>query len=243
MATNTFDKSIKNKLEERQLQPSTAAWNTLSKRLENQEQKQSKKGFWWLGIAASMVGVLLLINIVITSNKNTTTNTNITNAKDATDSLIIIRKSLPIMSKPQTKLTNINKVPAFKKTRTITNKKAAIAQSKLQKINIKQASTLPSSLTVNPKNTIVQVTSKIEVNKSTVVKKPLAIDTEVNALLAEANKSITLQKTNKKRVPVDYNGLLLAVEDDLDQSFRHKIFNVIKEGYSTVKASVAQRNY
>ena len=46
------------------------------------------------------------------------------------------------------------------------------------------------------------------------------------------------EATNK----VDANALLQSVEDDLEQSFRAKVFDAIKSGYESVKTAVAERN-
>ena len=41
---------------------------------------------------------------------------------------------------------------------------------------------------------------------------------------------------------VDANALLQDVESDLQQSFRNKIFEALKNSYETIKTAVAERN-
>ena len=60
MAPIKFEEHIKDKLEKRSLQPSQEAWNTLATRLEAQEKKNSNSLFWFIGIAASIVGILFV---------------------------------------------------------------------------------------------------------------------------------------------------------------------------------------
>jgi guanylate kinase len=66
---------------------------------------------------------------------------------------------------------------------------------------------------------------------------------EIETLLAAAQKEITMQKLyDEVTNTVDANVLLQSVEDDLEQSFRDKVFSAIKSGYETVKTAVAERN-
>jgi len=66
---------------------------------------------------------------------------------------------------------------------------------------------------------------------------------EIDALLELAHKEITIQKLyNEATNKVDANALLQSVEDDLEQSFRAKVFDAIKSGYESVKTAVAERN-
>ena len=72
MAPLKFEEHIKDKLEQRKLQPSADAWQKLNDQLEDDASKKNNKTFWWLGIAASIVGVMLVGTIIMNSgNENT----------------------------------------------------------------------------------------------------------------------------------------------------------------------------
>jgi len=58
MAPIKFEDKLKDKLESRSLQPSEDAWNTLANKLDKEEEKNNNTRFWWLGIAASIIGVI-----------------------------------------------------------------------------------------------------------------------------------------------------------------------------------------
>ena len=60
MAANNIEESIKNKLEKRTIQPSTDAWAKLENRLDATDQKHNNKSIFWIGLAASIVGILLI---------------------------------------------------------------------------------------------------------------------------------------------------------------------------------------
>ena len=68
-------------------------------------------------------------------------------------------------------------------------------------------------------------------------------DSDINALLEEAQKEIKLNRLyNETNGVVDANALLQDVEAELNQSFRSKVFEALKSSYNSVKTAVAQRN-
>src|SRR5690606_39027733 len=63
-------------------------------------------------------------------------------------------------------------------------------------------------------------------------------NSEIDALLLEAQKEINLNKLYNNKGLVDATMLLQEVEADLDQSFRSKVFEALKDSYGTVKSAV-----
>lgn len=70
MAPIKFEEQIKDKLEQRTIQPSNDAWDQLSKKLNTEDKKKSKRLFFYVGIAASIVGVFLFANVIFNSSEN-----------------------------------------------------------------------------------------------------------------------------------------------------------------------------
>jgi hypothetical protein len=68
MAPIKFEEQLKDKLEQRRIQPSSDAWKQLNNKLDANESKHNNKGFWMLGIAATIVGILLALTFVFKSN-------------------------------------------------------------------------------------------------------------------------------------------------------------------------------
>ena len=62
MAPNKFEKKAKDVLERRTIAPSKDAWAQLNNKLE-QSDKKRKLSVWWLGVAATLVGVMLAITL------------------------------------------------------------------------------------------------------------------------------------------------------------------------------------
>tara|TARA_R110002073_G_scaffold128999_1_gene275012 strand:+ start:66129 stop:66950 length:822 start_codon:yes stop_codon:yes gene_type:complete len=63
---NNFEKSIQEKMQGREIQPSASAWERLSSQLDAQEQKKKRGWFFYIGYAAS---ILLLVSLFFFMNK------------------------------------------------------------------------------------------------------------------------------------------------------------------------------
>ena len=262
MAPVKFENDLKEKLEQRKLEPSKNAWEILHKRLDENDNKKNNKGLWWLGIAASFVGILIVFSVFFNSGEN-----------DVIESIIvdIEEQEMPkqnediIMPSNQTNQIIVegsnreNPISASKKN---TNKKVSELKTQLQqkqnefikstaKDVVAQAETKAKN---DIKENVIKVKSKLsfeDLKIQEVVAQVLALkkknmfvsDAEVNTLLDQAQKDIMLHNLyNAATKKVDANALLQGVEDDLEQSFRNKAFKAIKDGYHYVKTSVAERN-
>ncbi|MBN2868356.1 MAG: hypothetical protein JXK08_06775, partial [Flavobacteriaceae bacterium] len=69
-------------------------------------------------------------------------------------------------------------------------------------------------------------------------------DSEIDALLEQAQNEIRLQKEiyNNATGVVDAKALLSEVEQELDESFRDKAFKALKENFDFIKTAIANRN-
>lgn len=253
MAPIKFEENIKERLEKRTIQPSVKSWATLSQRIDNEEKKSTKKGFWWLGIAASVIGILLVsnffLNIEISNNNNSIIvedNTTKDTLKIETPKQIINtpKQNVIVENKKNTiksKIKKTDKKP-IEATKHIVNNTNVVVNNSLEPLVNKTKTKKPliiNNNTIKEKNLIVFDENKI---KNSEVKNGIVTDNEINTLLAKATEDIAIQKTKTATIPIDYNGLLLDVEDELDETFRDKMFKKIKKGYKTVKESVAERN-
>jgi len=69
MAPIKFEENIREKLQERELQPSKEAWNKLSVTLEKKPQKKNNRK-QWLAVAAGFAGVLIVVSFLLDNNNN-----------------------------------------------------------------------------------------------------------------------------------------------------------------------------
>jgi hypothetical protein len=232
MEQNKFDEQIKVNLDNRRLQPSTDAWEKLSNRLDIGAKKKQNIVFWYIGIAASIIGVLL-VALPINNTKP----------------VVPIIVGTPL--EKQMKHTEKVAVEAIKVANDVSKSTKPIEQ--VDKINDNSVLNGSENTSVVTKKTVLQqkvltfeeqkiteVVAKVEELKS---KNQEVTDEVIDALLLEAQKEIRFNKSyNNSTGIVDANMLLQEVETDLDQSFRSKVFDAIKASFGTVKTVVAQRN-
>ncbi|WP_299251100.1 hypothetical protein [uncultured Lacinutrix sp.] len=250
MAPIKYEEDIKSRLDKRTIKPSAKSWDTLSQRLDNEEKKNNKKGFWWLGIAASIIGVLLVSNFFLNIETTNNINTIIVEENTTIDTLkteIKNKKSnykteeVIVDSEEHLKTKNTTK-PAIKTknylAKNTSTKKATTNNIEVTNIQIVKALVLEEN-TIKNKQSLVSIENATQ---KTQTKKQNVIDSEIDNLLAQATENIARERSKTVKIPIDYNGLLIAVEDNIDESFRDKILKAVKKGYKTVKESVAERN-
>lgn len=269
MAPIKFENTIKETLEKREISPSEASWDKLSAQLDADEKRSKRKLFLWFGVAASIVGVILVSSIFF----KTSTFEN--------ETPIIVDSEVKILKNKQTPEV-INEVVVQEKTDIIieeTSKKAideinkksiktpskvnAVAEVDAVKI-IKSTITTPKSITEKTSNntiaaldkptTVVTIlkTDDFETLKvKTVIaqikilqrKNGVISDVEIDHLLKTAEQEIFKNRLyNETTKMVDANALLQDVEAELQDSFRTRVFESLKSTFKTVKTAVAERN-
>jgi len=260
MAPIKFENDLKDKLEQRKLQPSPDAWKNLQERLDANQNKNNNKDYWWLAIAASFVGILIVSSIFFNKNQSDTIEPTLVNTEEQQTPKVNDKVVLPI-----TKETEIvTESPKTKKDMPVTKKslakKASESNPQLQqkqkalikentKIIVAQAETKTETkdIAIKPMEKlsfedikIQEVVAQVEALQKA---NNTVSDAEINALLDQAQKEVALYKLyNKTTKKVDANALLEDVEGELEQSFRDRAFKAIKSGYKYVKTAVAERN-
>ncbi|WP_299338235.1 hypothetical protein [uncultured Psychroserpens sp.] len=270
MAPIKFDETIKDKLEKRTLQPSNDAWNQLSARLDAEDKKSSRSLFFYIGIAASIVGVLFVTTLFFQSSENQSVSPTVVD----TDVEMIPKNKVSIPVDDNTKVANSNEKEIIT-NQEMTEKKSPVTSSiknelqvatvseeeKVKDINKNEA--LPGFETqesvatidrpsiekkeVSPLNTLtfeqVKVNEVVAEIKKLEADGNIVTDAEIEDLLKAAEKDILRQRIyNETTRTVDADALLQDVEEDLEQSFRTKVFESLKSNFKTVKTAVAERN-
>jgi hypothetical protein len=252
MAPINFEDDFRAKLDKRSIAPSKNAWNKLSERLDNQEESSNKKPYWWLGVAASVIGVLLIVSQIFNDDKidePVIVDTPEEIIKTETTTIAIDNnEALEENEKPILQVENkeIQK-EVIKQKRLIVNKKkngavALTLEKELIPDEVKfktETDLLSKELTFEEKKVqdiVAQVQRLKEENNE-------VTDADIEALLVAAQKEIQLNRLyNETTGVVDANALLQDVEAELDQSFRTKVFDALKSSFNSVKTAVAQRN-
>jgi len=274
MAPIKFDDNIKNKLEKRTIQPSSDAWNKLSSAINSEEKKSSRHLFFYIGIAASIIGVLFVSTLFFKSSEDNAITPQIVDTKieekqnvyeetinsEIPKTNIIVSEVKDIQKKEDSKIfeNKVTKVSSIKnelKTAqvseendaTLMNKKAKVNDFKIEQTvatidnnsSVEKEAVALNKLTLEEAK-ILEVVNQI---KQLELDGTTATDQEIEDLLKQAEKEILRQRIYDKTTrTVDADALLQDVEEDLEHSFRTKVFETLKSSYRTVKTAVAERN-
>lgn len=259
MASYKLEEHIKTKLEERKLSVSTDAWEVLQKRLDDtNKSKTNRKGFWWLGIAASLVGVLIMVNMLTKTDNQIVEPTlvetdaleelkdeQVVESKMEVDNAVENRKQQPenanepsvvvIQESKMVKQTEeqvvINNIPEIKVS--VVQRGEFIETNKLEESQPKEVVSLEDQ---KVKDVVAKI---LELQQSNEVVTDTQIDSMLNAAQMELQKQrIYNENTNK----VDAMALLQDVEFELEKSFRDKVFEALSSSYKSVKTAVVERN-
>jgi len=243
MESNKLDTQIKKQLSLREIAPTPKSWEQLRKQLDANDKK-STISFWWLGIAASIIAGIVVASLVFTD---------ITNQNEPT--LVETKQEPPITNKQQMQVVTKDTKTDEKKERThpikISKEKSTIPvvlpeekeNNKATLLVVEDAKALqkPDSkeaLEINQKvEEIFASISNQDTNNAALT------DAEVDSLLMDAATKIWKKKQGStNREYVSASELLNSVEEELDQTFRDRIFEMLKEGFLKTKEALANRN-
>lgn len=240
MEPNNFEKDFRKKLNQRKIEPSNKAWDRLDAMLSVAEEKQPKKNYKWLYIAASIVGFLLVGTFFFNQKKDsveTPKNNVVTEEATKTDSAV----------KP-----TINSIDSGK-TEIATSEKATIKRTNKKEANNKPDVSVQKSYQIikNEKNQIAESSIIIKNNqeKQSINNQTSVVETSKNEnidqLLNTAEKTVVAEysaKPPKSKIKINANDLLHQVDGELETSFREKVITKVNKNYQTVKVVLANRN-
>ena len=237
MEPNKFDNHIKNVLEQRSIKPSENAWSKLESKLDKAEKKKKAPWFFISGIAATLIGVLIMVNISKTStNENTLveieipikTETNITTNNNASE--IIEVRTNDIVNVDDASNNTVTKTKKSLNTNKNNNDRFYASSNSVKN---KRTSSQNKNDTQVTESTLVAVNVSNELFEKEVVESSESDDLLNNALLSV--KTIETET-------IDAESLLYDVEVEVEQSFRTRMFAKIKENVTTLSTVIADRN-
>lgn len=229
---NKLEQNFRDQLSQREIQPSEKAWDRLDAMLSVAEKKKPKRT--WMYIAASFLGFLLVGTIFFNQSKT-----------EHIDS----QKGIVLENKKENMPQEIKETPFIVEEAVIaSNENHQLKEShQTQKTSIKKEQINRQVLEASLSQEVAiqdakaqEVAQKImEISKSG----KEVTDEEINDLLNKAKKDIASQRLfNKTTKKVDATALLLDAERGLDNSFKQKVFDLLKDGYRETKIFVAERN-
>ncbi|RNL84500.1 hypothetical protein ED312_13810 [Sinomicrobium pectinilyticum] len=244
MGHDNLERKIKQKLEKRRIEPSADAWSRLEEKLEKApaSRRPGNGPAYW--IAASVI-VMLFVGIWISRNgyvqQHIPVITDVRVEKEhpgekretivadsEKEDKIPVEKTKPAESADKKEPYPLNS-PEKKAIPFPVEEKGS---GTLASHEVEQAGDFEDRKVEEVVSRIMEIHEKREVT-----------DEEIELLLAEAQREIDSQRIIIKQTgTVDAMALLEEVETELDQSFRDKVFEALKEGFVKVKTAVANRN-
>ena len=248
---NKFEENIREKMGKRRIKPSAQSWEKLDAKLNAEENKTSRKP--WKYIAAAVA--VLLVASTFLWNPNTSESSQI--VEEPVNEIIEKREmnkpenDVQIVSEENNKEEKIsaekekrNKVPSKSKPVVLAEK--APETPVLEEVEIEEAVVLETISLEPPVSKEKLIQSKLEEIIAAAAKNDEISEDEVDILLAEAASEISRERNLNIYASdneINANALLAEVEDEIYQSFKAKVFEVLKEGYLKAKTAVANRNY
>ena len=246
MAPSKFEKHIKKTLQEREIRPSANAWDRISGQLEASE-KSKPKGYYWYGIAASIIGLLLVSVWYLNDVKLPDAPQIVVKEKSANPATQELPTSKVVLEdKTMEDITETKKIGESKNTIKVAVLPEIEPELKKPIAIVAKPSVQLEKLTIVPKGSDELINSKINEIAVQVgrleMENRVVTDEEIDALLLKAHQEILENNIFRKDSSVDAMALLADVENELDKSFRDEIFDALKNGLLKVRTAVADRN-
>jgi len=249
-----FEDNIREKLQEREIMPSENAWKKLHSKLDPRPNKNNNRLIWF-AVAASFIGILIIASLLFKEGSVTTNTTdfvveNPEKIDDKEADLIVVENTNGIASK-ETKPIEKREEPTKQEPEAITKNTSDLAEISSKSVeettvasNEGNSETATSLKTVNEELLIDSKVDEVVAQIQVLQKDNNSVDVEeINALLLKAQRDIQARTIfNVKNKKVDATALLNAVEDDIEISFRDKVFEALGDGYDKVKTAVVERN-
>lgn len=253
MAPIKFEDNIRARLEQREIKPSAEAWKKLDASLDQEAKPaKSRKGYGWVLIAASFIGILVLAgryvyqkNFGITpENQVVETPVEVKEEQKSEPAEILQQKQQEIVPQEETTVAVQEEKqvaeppkkrvapPVIKKYEKV----VAVEESQEQPADERLDKTTQSQIDAEVNDLI----SKVQEQQNTGV---AYSDAEIDKLLRDAQRDIISEKMfDRERNTISAEALLYEVEEELDPSFRDRIFEALKDGFMKAREAIVSRN-
>ncbi len=239
MTLNKFEKEIREKLKAREIKPSPQAWDKVSASLDT-STKPKRFSYFRYGIAAGFIGILILSVLYFRAKEPLSRE--IEMMGDPVETTEAIRdKEDPMEDKKQDAT-----VTETGERLISAGPKSNHPSKQLVQPNKSFATPVPdtsSGVTVKTDKRMIE--TKMEVLVADIHKMELGRQAhsaiEVDSLLRQAQEELLSNRPGGDTA-VNATALLMEVEDELNESFREKLFNKLQDGFQKVRTAVADRN-
>ncbi|WP_299895414.1 hypothetical protein [uncultured Aquimarina sp.] len=227
MAPLKFEDNIKDKLEQRTIQPSDAIWERLDQELDAKSGQKKVKKYWWMGLAASIVGVLMTTTFFTNSSDSLKPSNNqlveVTNEKNDSkqsedidvvnidalkeEEIIVNKETTEAIEKEiNTPITKKNKEERIQNKKSLRSTIATIES--VQKVE--ENSEEDTKIVITEKSEVIthpikEIEDPLEINKG-------VIDNKVSGIVAQVEQ---LEQNNKVVTDEEIEALLLKAQHEI----------------------------
>ncbi|MBZ4036966.1 hypothetical protein K6T82_19520 [Flavobacterium sp. 17A] len=244
MEPNNFEKDFRDKLNQREIEPSNKAWDRLDAMLSVAEEKKTiklnskKSKRKWLYIAASFVGFLLVGTLFFNQNKN----------EVKTPETVIVEKETETQKESVTQPV-LNSVDSVKTETAIAEKTSEEIVNKNKKNNSEPSEKISNKIIKNESNQVAESSiiiknnqEKQSTNNQNVIAETSKKENVDQLLEAAENKVVAQNPIKKSKVKINASDLLNQVDGELELSFREKVITKVNKNLQDVKVALSNRN-
>ncbi|MAZ28096.1 MAG: hypothetical protein CL868_13605 [Cytophagaceae bacterium] len=252
MAPIKFEENIKRKLDERKINPSASAWAKIEGQLQGQEHGAKK--YPWLWMAASIAALLVIATLFFSRQRETPAIQEPQLVETQVKQPQVKKENVLVPMESKTQVADNETTDMQKTTEPVINQ--VISPQRVEKLNIEKQE--ETTIAENPPleeeiNKLKSPAFENEVNTKVreviasvehLEKRGAAVsDAEIDSLLKAAQQDIVREHMfidNDRRVSA--TALLEEVEQELDPSFRDRVFEALKNGFNQAREALATRN-
>ena len=243
MAPIEFEKQIKERLEERKIQPAANSWDNVKNRIDI-PAKEKKSGVIRYAVAATVVGILFSFFWMVNQSGNQSLENQplVDNPVEREEESKRTEETEPELALPPIQITEAS---VFEKEKEFEEQQIEeiLTEDHELALEIQQTKPEGESLDFDTEQRIDQKIAEViaqvkflEDNKESVT------DAEVDSLLRNAQEELVAESAVQNEQDIDATALLAGVEDELNETFRDQVFERLKNGFVKVRTAVADRN-
>lgn len=238
-------------MDNRELSVSDSAWNKLSDSLDK-DQGQNRAVIWLrIGSVAAVVMILAALSFYFSVEKGAIIEDQIVDSPETIQEDVVDDNSEMTEIKP-TSLDSESAISAVEKENEYkieerSQKEVLQNRNKNRSTISKQKVTIEKSVVEVNKEGTVETDQKVEEVVAQIMeiqKKNGGIsEQEIEALLKKAEGDLAMNRNDITNSNTPSAETLLAdVENELEESFRERVFKALKSGFENLKTTVAERN-
>ncbi len=237
MGLNKVEKEFKTQLDQREINPTPAAWDRLDAMLTVAEEKKAKPLYNWMYIAASIIGFIAIGFVFFSQTKELV---------DVKRNEVVIENNAPIQTKDSSQKEVPTPIQIKQKQEVIAAQSISNPQNSKNKVSLEKIQISNTAIT--------NQTSENKLKNTSIITQEPSSNWRSNQKTNEINPNSPFQnttetqitavesKTKNPTIKVNASNLLSEVDNELELSFREKVIRKIDKNYKTVKVALANRN-